>query len=398
MSTKRKKKRVNKLSDLSIDEVSLVDRGANQHASVVLSKRDDEGEDEDEEGDIEKSDPDPSTLHVEGNDSDDDTDEEEDEEVTETKKGFFTRLIEKVLDEESTTASSHAGNIGDMDDVTKAGFPGMQLPYQQQPMGQPAPGPQNAMPPGAQAFPAQQPQQPMQQPGMGQQMPQQQPGQMQAGPPLPDEVIQYIQQLEEALAQAQGTDNQQPSGHQEDKNVDPFRKNLDDLSDDEVTFLQELSKNLEDEDTREAVTKAMEIVEKANERATAAEEIAKSERDYRLTQEFVAKARSLVNLPVSADEFGPILKKLSETLEDDEYATLSKALAAANETVANAGVFGEIGKQGGGQNYETVSKADAKAKELIEKSDGELSHEAALSKVFEEDPGLYDEFLQEQGR
>lgn len=389
MSDKRKRKRrVNKLSDLSIDEVSLVDRGANQHASVVLSKRDEDGE---EEEDIEKSDPDPSTLHVEGDE------EEEDEEVTETKKGFFTRLIEKVLDEESTTPGTDTGNIADMDDVTKAGFPGMQLPYQQQQMGQPAPGPQNAMPPGAQAFPSGQPgmQQPMQQQGMGQQMPQQQPGQMQAGPPLPDEVIQYIQQLEEALAQAQGSGNQ-PSGHQEDKNVDPFRKNMDGLSDDEVTFLQELSKNLEDEDTREAVAKAMEIVEKANERATEAEEIAKFERDYRLNQEFIAKARSLVNLPVSADEFGPILKKLDDVLEEEEYSTLFKALSAANETVANAGVFGEIGKQGGGLNYETVSKADAKAKELVEKSEG-LSHEAALAKVFEEDPSLYDEYLQEQG-
>lgn len=392
MSSKRRKKRVNKLSDLSIDEVSLVDRGANQHASVVLSKRD---EDEEEDEDIEKSDPDPSTLHVED-------DEEEDEEVAETSKGFFTRLIEKVLSEESTTPGTDAGNIADMDDVTKAGFPGQQLPYQQQQMGQPAPGPQNAMPPGAQAFPSgqpgmQQPQQPMPQQGMGPQMPQQQPGQMQAGPPLPDEVIQYIQQLEEALAQAQGSDNQ-PSGHQEDKNVDPFRKNMDDLSDDEVTFLQELSKNLEDEDTREAVSKAMEIVNKANERATEAEEIAKFERDFRLNQEFIAKARALVNLPVSADEFGPILKKLDDVLEEEEYSTLFKALSAANETVANAGVFGEIGKQGGGLHYETVSKADAKAKELIEKSSDDLSHEAALAKVFEEDPSLYDEYLQEQGR
>jgi hypothetical protein len=299
VSDKKRRRKVNKLSDLSIDEVSLVDRGANQHAHVVLSKRDDglEGE----EDDIEKMDPDPSSLHVDG------ATEDEDEELEETEKGFFTRLVEKMFDDESTTAPNSDGNIPNMDDVAKAGMPGMQLPYGQMPMGQPAPGPQNFMPPGAQAFPAGQPA-----PAMPGQMPgqMQQPGQMQAGPPLPDEVLQYIQQLEEALAQAQGGDNQPSGDHQED-NVDPFRKNLDDLSDDEVTFLQELSKNLEDEDTRESVAKALEIVEKANQRAEVAESIAKAERDHRLNQEFIAKARSFESLPVAADEFGPVLKKLS---------------------------------------------------------------------------------------
>ena len=379
---KKRKKKINKLSDLSIDEVSLVDRGANQHARLVLSKRADEGDlmsDLPDEEELEKNSPDPSDVHVEGKDEDD----LEDEEYEETKKGFFTSLVNKLFSSvESTTEDERNGNINDMDDVAKVGFPGQQLPYGQQPMGQPAPGPQNAMPPGPQAFPGQ----------PGQQMP----GQMQAGPPLPEEVIQYIQQLEQALAAAQQGTNQPSGEHQQEENVNPFGKNADGLSEDELGFLEELSKNLQDEDTREAVEKALEAVSDANRRATEAEQIAKSERSIRENQEYVAKARAYTNLPVSAEEFGPVLKRLNEVLEEDELGIVEKVLNAANERVASGGAFSEIGKRGI-DGYEAVSKLDAEAKALVEKN-SDLSIEQARERVLEQDPSLYDEFLQETGR
>jgi len=376
---KKKKKRINKLSDLMIDEVSLVDRGANPHASFVISKRAEEDQMSDEEQleeeSVGKADPDPSSVSVEG--------EEEEEEMDEAKKSYWSRLVSKLFNgEESTTSPVGDGNIADMDDVEKAGFPGMQMPYGQQQMGQPAPGPQNAMPPGVQGFPAPQGQMP---------------GQMQAGPPLPPEVIQYIQQLEQALAAAsQGTN--QPSGeHQmEDDDVNPFGKSAEDLDDDEITFLEELSKSLEDEDTREAVNKAMEAVSKANERATEAETIAKAEREHRLNQEYIAKARAYTNLPVDAEEFGPVLKKLDETLSEDEQGIIEKVFNAANERVAAGGTFDEIGKRGI-DGYEAVSKLDAEAKALVEKTEG-LTMEQARTQILEQDPSLYDEFLQETGR
>jgi hypothetical protein len=378
-----KTKKVNKLSDLNIDEVSLVDRGANQHAKLVLSKR---LEDEDLE-ELEKADPDPSAVAL----GDEERDEEEVEEP-EVEKGFFSRLVEKMFsNEELTTSTKNTGTLRDMSDVEKA-FPGQDPrqqglfggqqpppPPAQNPMlqqGQPAPGPQGFMPPQAQAFPA------------GQQA---MPGQMEAGPPLPDEVIQYIQQLEQALAEAQGENT--PSGDQEDTDVNPFGKSIDSLDDDETTFLAELAKNLEDEDQRENIAKAMALVEKAQERAEAAEEIAKAERDFRLNQEFVAKARSYTNLPVSAEEFGPVLKKLTEALDEDEVALVTKALSAANETTAT--YFGEIGKRGI-EGMESVSKVDAKAEEIAKSEN--ISIEQARERVLESDPSLYDEYLQESGR
>ena len=391
---------VTKLSDLDIDEVSLVDRGANQHARVSLSKRDDTDELEDELDDVvDKADPDMSDVATYG----DDEEGEEDEYKTghkkkdKTSKGFFTNLVEKLFDEESTTASSASGNISDMDDVEKntVNDPrSMQLPYGMQPQGQPAPGPQNAMPPGMQAFPGGQPQ--MQQPGQPPGM-QQQPGQMQAGPPIPDEVIQYIQQLEQAVAAAQGGLNQ-PSGEhqqQEDKNVNPFGKNYDGLDEDEVSFLSELSKNLEDEETREAISKAQELVTKANTRAEEAEQIAKAERDIRLHREYVEKAKSFRNLPVDPDEFGPVLKALEETLTPEQVEMVTKALKTANDTVANAGFFSEVGKRGI-DGYESISKAEGLAVEKA-KEEG-ISKDEALSRVYEENPDLYDEYVSEHGR
>lgn len=377
------KKKVNKLSDVSIDEVSLVDRGANPHAKVLLSKRDEGDLEEEEEEPIDKASPDASDLHVKGEDDDERDDDEEEETSYHDRKvkkdGFFTKLVSKMFGEELTTEDQDPDNIADMDpdDVSKA-VPGQQIPFGQQQMGQPAPGPQNMMP-GAQAFPA---------------APGQMPGQMQAAPPLPDEVVQYIQQLEQALAQAQGQGSNQNQDAED--NVNPFGKSAE-MDDDEVTFLQELAKNLEDEDTREAVNKALEAVSKAEARAEEAETIAKAERDHRLTQEYIAKAKTYVNLPVDPSEFGPVLKRLHETMPDEDVELLTKALSSSNELVASTGIFSEIGKQGGAGGYEVISKVDAKAKEMVEKST-DMTLEQARAKVLEDSPDLYDEYLQENDR
>lgn len=387
---------VNKLSDMEIDEVSLVDQPANDHAKVVLSKRDEDGEE------VSKDSPDASSSSVMG-----DTDDEEEEmeppdpnQGGDANRGFFKSLVDKVLGDSKTDPGS-VGNIPD--DVSKIGQ-GPQIPFGQQQQGQPAPGIQAGGPQGMQAFPAQpqqpQPQQP-QQPMPGMQPGQQQmPGQMQQGPPIPDEVVQYIQQLEQALAQAQGTDQsqQQPSqGSQGSSGQEAgVNKSHEALSEDESEFLSELAKSLEDEDQREAIAKAREAVSKAEQRAQHAEEIAKAERDHRLTEEYVAKARAYTNLPVEPQEFGGVLKRLHESMAEEDVATIEKALSTANETAGRIFAFDEIGKSGTGEN-EPVSKIDQEARTLIEKSGNEMSIEQAREQVMATNPGLYEEYLNEVG-
>lgn len=338
-------KKVNKLSDLEIDEVSLVDRGANQHASVEIFKNL-EGE---EMGDVEEVD-----------------------ENHDVEESFFSKLVNKVLGTDLTTSPDDSGTMSEIDKMN----PGQQMPYDQQPQGQPAPGPQNAMPQGPQAFPAD--------PGMAEQ-----PGEMEAGPQLPEEVIDYIQELEEQLAQALGQAGEGDQVQQEDNQM--VGKQYED--EDEVAFLSELAKSLQDEDQRESIAKAEKLVKMANERAEAAETIAKAERDHRLTQEYISKARSFSNLPVNAQEFGPVLKRLHETMEEDDVALIEKALSTANESVSN--YFGEIGKRG--DNAELNDRLESVAKSMAD-NDSSITIEQARSRALEQDPSLYDEFLQDQGR
>lgn len=380
-------RRVNKLSDLKIDEVSLVDQPANDHAEVLLSKRDetdpDGGSVADGTGEASKAHPDGSSVHVPATDEEgekksekgDQTEyrDEGEEDTDETEKGFFSGLVDKVLGRE---------------EVSKPGM-GMGLPMGMQQQGQPAPGPQGQMPGqpgmgGAQAFPSQ---------GM------QQPGQMQAGqPPIPDEVVQYIRALEQQVAEQQGQGQQgqkQPSG-QEEPSVsggNPFGKREDDLTDEEQSFLSELAKSLEGEDTQQAVAKAQELVKQANQRAEQAEEIAKAERDHRLNEEYVAKAKSYVGLPVDPTEFGPVLKRLHETMPEADVTVIEKALSAANETIASGGFFSEIGKNAPGTTT-PVSKIEQRADEIVTKNE-DMSREAAVAKALEENPSLYDEYLRE---
>jgi hypothetical protein len=363
-------RKISKLSSLDIDEVSLVDRGANQHAKVLLHKRLDEG-------DVGKSNPSPGDVTVDGVLPDEDEDDEfTPEKDKKMSKGFFANLVDKVLGDPVEVADS----FGKMKPMQMQ--PGMQVPGGLAPngMGMPAPGPQGMMPGmppmGApQAFPA----------GPGQM-----PGQMQAGPQLPPEVVQYIQQLEQAVADANGDDEPDDSNQEDD--VNPFGKSAEDLSQDEVDFLSELAKNLDDEDTREAVNKALEMVEQANHRAEQAEGIAKAERDYRLNQEYVSKAQSYVNLPLDSQEFGPVLKRLHDVMEQADVEVIEKALSAANETLATSGIFTEIGKAGS-PGFSMVSKVDVEAQSLMSKSEEPLTKEQAIVKVLEANPSLYEEYL-----
>lgn len=373
----RRRSVVKQLSNLTLDEVSLVDVGANQHAQVLISKRRD---------DVSKHEPSSADVHV-------DDDEDEDYEETGKSLGEFT-----------TDDDDDANVIYVDDEVEKAGLgmggypPPGAYPNAPQPFGQPAPGPQNFP---AQGFPSMPGQMPAMMPGQMPGMPGQMPGQP-SGAQLPPEVIQYIKSLEMQLAQAQGGDKQQATpdnsnGDTSGDKVNPFGKAYegDDLSGDEMSFLEELAKNLDDEDTRETVNKALEAVAKAQARAEAAEEIAKAERDHRLNAEYVAKAQAF-SVGVAAEELGPVLKRLNEALDAEDVAVIEKALKSASaQSSTPFDLFTEVGKRGGGDNGDVMARVDAEAQEYISKG---LSPEQARAAVYEANPALYDESIRFSGR
>lgn len=139
----------------------------------------------------------------------------------------------------------------------------------------------------------------------------------------------------------------------------------------------------------EPLRKRFEEMEK---KAQAAEEIAKRERDERMTREYIAKAREFQGLAVNADEFGAVLKKLAESAPD-EYAKVADVLKAADEAIAKGKLFAEVGNNGSGSDQGAYGELVAKADE-IRKTEPNLTKEQAIAKAAE----LYPEIVQKHQR
>ena len=133
-------------------------------------------------------------------------------------------------------------------------------------------------------------------------------------------------------------------------------------------------------------------------KATAAESLAKKLADEVSTKEFVEKAAGLEHLGIKADEFGPVLKAISET-NPDQYAKVEAALKAADEAVAKGNLFSEAGSNRRGDAAgSSWGKIIEGAKGAVAKSGETLSQEQAVAKFLETDEGqkLYTEYLKEQ--
>jgi len=172
---------------------------------------------------------------------------------------------------------------------------------------------------------------------------------------------------------------------------------IDALESANAEMVDELSKMAEyiEEETdilKSADPQIVEIVKAAEERAEAAEKIAKAERDYRIEQEFIAKAAEFSALSVDASTLGPVLKAAAEVMDEEAFGVIIDALSAANETVSESGLFSEVGKS---TSFESGSSTDPieKAAARLREEDTSLTHAQAISKAVELDPSLYTEYL-----
>lgn len=166
------------------------------------------------------------------------------------------------------------------------------------------------------------------------------------------------------------------------------------------TLAEELSKAVGDRGTRNALSKAMEYVEAADQRAEAAITIAKREQDLRLDREFIEKAASYGALPVEAGVLGPVLKRCAQLLPEADCVILNKVFESTGEIL-----FSELGMTGGGEALGDDPMAIAKAhveaqlagKSSVSKNaDGEtvtLSKEAGTVQYFSDNPAAYDEYM-----
>ncbi len=116
---------------------------------------------------------------------------------------------------------------------------------------------------------------------------------------------------------------------------------------------------------REALEKAEARADKLEKQAEEDAKIAKAERDLRITREFVAKAETeFPSVGGSSEEFGPVLKTMSETLPEDVFKSIETRLRAAEEQVRTSNLFKELGMGG-----DPTPGADVELDAALQKAD-----------------------------
>ena len=151
--------------------------------------------------------------------------------------------------------------------------------------------------------------------------------------------------------------------------------------------MEELSKAYSDEERDAVLSKAFGAVETFRQAAEESAMIAKSERDLRLTNEYISKAAEY-NLPVDAEELGPVLYRMAETMDYDDCRVIAKCLEAAGSAL-----FDEVGYIGGGDNVDIMDQVEAQAQELVGKAAGGVDSADVIGQIFEQNPEAYDEYL-----
>ena len=300
----------NRLSDMEFDEVSLVNRPANQLSKVVLFKSDEEPKMPGHYGKKRKMMDEEEEVSKPGHYGKMEDDEEEDEEEV-SKPGH------KMKDEVSKPGHKMKG--GDDEDEDDESMKERMARLR-------------AMQKSDEAV------------------------------DLPGEVYDYIEALESANAEMV----------------------------DELSKMAEFVEG-EEEILKNADPAIVEIVKAAEERAQAAETIAKAERDFRREREFIAQAAEFDRLPVDAAEFGPVLKAAAEVLTEEQFEAITSVLAAANESVAQGNLFTEVGKATSFANDSSMSQIEKAAARLREGS--EMTRAESIAKAVEADPSLYTEYL-----
>jgi hypothetical protein len=154
--------------------------------------------------------------------------------------------------------------------------------------------------------------------------------------------------------------------------------------------LEGLSKAVDDNERNQYIAKALDEIEvyKAQNEAMAEELDAMYE--DRIEDVFISKAAEY-NLPVSPEVLGPILKAMTEVLDDEQLDVVDALFASVGDAL-----YDEIGYVGDTDNLSVIDQVDAYADELVGKSD--LTAAQAQVLAFEANPAAYEAYLLENGR
>lgn len=156
---------------------------------------------------------------------------------------------------------------------------------------------------------------------------------------------------------------------------------------------EDLSKAFSEVERDDVISKAMDEISKADQRAYAAEMIAKSERDLRLTREYISKAADYGVAGVTPEELGPVMMRAAEALPYEDCVVLHKAFNSAGEAFAELGYTG--GAEGGNDPFAIVDQLIGA--DVSKAADG-VTRDAAIAKAFADNPHAYDEYRASMAR
>lgn len=194
---------------------------------------------------------------------------------------------------------------------------------------------------------------------------------------LPDEVVAYIETLEDEL------DARDERLQKAEQDIEALKNKPVEKAAPSDPFEAAISK---------ATPELQEILKAQKAQIEEAQAIAKAERDARLTAAYIAKAEALPMISTDRADLASLLRSAADKLAPEEMAKMEQLLKAANAQIAKGNLFTEMGRSGA---ETTISKSvEAKAEEL-RKANPNLTIEQATDLVFQANPDLYTESLKE---
>ena len=155
------------------------------------------------------------------------------------------------------------------------------------------------------------------------------------------------------------------------------------------TVLEELSKAVTEDDQRAIIAKALDEVEVAKAENAELWKAFDEERDARMEVEFIAKADEY-NLPVAPEVLGPVLKRLVENMDEQDLEVLDTVFKSTGDLL-----YAEYGHVGGGANSSVIDSVDELAAQMVSKSGGDFTTAEASVALFDANPEAYDAYIAE---
>ena len=193
----------------------------------------------------------------------------------------------------------------------------------------------------------------------------------------PEEIQSYVSKLEDTVTALEATAEEQ------DSKISELEKAVSEISVEEV----------EEEDAilKSADPVIQELVAKAQADADEARAVAEAEKEARLSKEFSDKAGKFSNLPMEQEALASLLKKVAETLEDEEFSALETMLNGVDSTIGKSSLFAEVSSNESDSNGEI----EAIAKSLMTEG---VTYEQAYEKALLDNPELYQRYLEGEGK